>query len=106
MLRDIDDVRSEVASGAVRLGFYSAVLVLHDDSPERLARPRPGLARQVRNLNIPVREEEINALDTFFGSLPGHLRPNPSRPLVTTRNLAHLLPVASVWPGRAETPSR
>jgi type IV secretion/conjugal transfer VirB4 family ATPase len=106
MLRDIDDVRAEVASGTVRLGFYSAVLVLHDESPDRLAGHARNLARQVRNLNIPVREEEINALDTFFGSLPGHLRPNLRRPLVTTRNLAHLLPVTSVWPGRAENPSR
>ncbi|HEX4960899.1 MAG TPA: transporter, partial [Thermoanaerobaculia bacterium] len=106
MLRDVDEVRAEVASGATRLGFYSAVLVLHDESPERLAENARDLARQVRNLNIPVREEEINALDAFFGSLPGHLRPNLRRPLVTTRNLAHLLPVTSVWPGRAENPSR
>ncbi len=105
LLRDLDEARAEVASSSVRLGFYTALLVLHDESPERLGQRARDLARAVRNLSLPVREEEINALESFLGSLPGHLRPNLRRPLLTTRNLAHLLPVTSVWPGRAENPS-
>jgi type IV secretion system protein VirB4 len=40
-----------------------------------------------------------------LGSLPGHGYPNLRRPLLSTRNIADLLPVTSVWPGLPTNPS-
>jgi type IV secretion/conjugal transfer VirB4 family ATPase len=52
-----------------------------------------------------ARLEDVNALEAFLGTLPGQGFANLRRPLVSTRNLADLLPVTSVWPGLPENPS-
>ncbi|NNF87574.1 MAG: hypothetical protein HKM97_03535, partial [Acidimicrobiia bacterium] len=48
---------------------------------------------------------EVNAIEAYLGSLPGHGYPNVRRPLVSTRNLADLLPATSVWAGLETNPS-
>jgi type IV secretory pathway VirB4 component len=43
--------------------------------------------------------EGVNTLAAWDATLPGNRYRNVRRPLLTTRNLAHLLPVTSVWRG-------
>jgi type IV secretion system protein TrbE len=53
-----------------------------------------------------ARLEAVNAMDAFFGTLPGHGTPNLRRPLLSSANVAALWPVTSVWPGLAHNPSQ
>jgi type IV secretion system protein VirB4 len=53
-----------------------------------------------------ARIETVNALDAFFGSLPGHGYQNLRRPLLSTANVVDLWPVTSVWPGLGKNPSQ
>lgn len=105
MLADIDQAMAEVRRADVRYGYYTAALVLHRDSPQLLAQDIKTLSRLAHQRGLPVRNESINAVDAFLGTLPGHARQNLRRPLVSTRNLAHLLPVTSVWAGEPLNPS-
>lgn len=43
--------------------------------------------------------ESVNAVEAWLGSLPGHVYANVRQPLVHTLNLAHLVPLSSVWAG-------
>jgi type IV secretion system protein VirB4 len=43
--------------------------------------------------------EGVNALEAWFGSLPGHVYANVRQPPVSTLNLAHLIPLSAVWAG-------
>ena len=43
----------------------------------------------------------MNAVEAWLGSLPGHVYANVRQPLVHTLNLAHLMPLSSVWAGPA-----
>ncbi len=43
--------------------------------------------------------ETYNATDAFIGSLPGHGAANLRRPLLSSRNVAHLFPTTTPWPG-------
>jgi type IV secretion/conjugal transfer VirB4 family ATPase len=106
MLRDVDSARAEAISGEVRFGHYTATLVLHDQDRARLEEHLLEAATLIRNLGIPARREDVNAVDAFLGSLPGHARQNLRRPLISTRNLSHLLPVTTLHAGRATNPSR
>ena len=46
--------------------------------------------------------EDINAVEAWLSSLPGHAYANVRTPLVHTLNLAHLMPLSSVWAGPVE----
>ncbi|MGH7293820.1 MAG: helicase HerA domain-containing protein, partial [Polyangiaceae bacterium] len=49
-----------------------------------------------------VREETLNAMNAWLGSLPGHVYANVRRPVVHTLNLAHMMPISAVWAGASE----
>ena len=48
-----------------------------------------------------ARTEDLNAVEAWLGSLPGEPYADVRRPLVSTLNLADLLPVSAVWAGPA-----
>jgi type IV secretion/conjugal transfer VirB4 family ATPase len=105
MAEDADAALALANSGSVRFGYYTSnILLTHTDRSILLERARQVL-RTVRNLGIPADLERVNAVEAFRGSLPGHGFPNVRRPLIHTRNLAHLLPTTSVWAGEPVNPS-
>ena len=104
MAKDANRAISEAASTAVRYGYYTAVIVLKHEDRAELDEAVRRVLRELRHRGFGARLEEVNALEAFLGSLPGHGYPNVRRPLISSRNLAHLLPVTSVWAGRAENP--
>jgi type IV secretory pathway VirB4 component len=46
-----------------------------------------------------VQEEGLNSKGAWLGSLPGHVYANVRRPILSTLNVAHLMPISSRWTG-------
>jgi len=44
--------------------------------------------------------ETLNAVDAWLSSIPGHAYANVRQPIVSTLNLAHMMPVSAVWAGQ------
>src|SRR2546425_7181361 len=76
-----------------------------DPDPARADLVAAEILKVLTDAGFPGRIETVNALEAYLGSLPGHGYPNLRRPLLSTRNIADLLPVTSVWPGLATNPS-
>lgn len=57
--------------------------------------------RIVNGLGFTTIREGVNAVEAWLSSLPGHVYANVRQPLVHTLNLAHLMPLSSVWAGPA-----
>jgi type IV secretion system protein VirB4 len=55
--------------------------------------------RVVNGLGFTVQRERMNAVEAWLSSLPGHVYANVRQPLVHSLNLAHLMPLSSVWAG-------
>jgi type IV secretion system protein VirB4 len=100
MVFDTEIALAEAASNLVVYGYYTSVIVLMDDNRETLGENAREIRRIIQNLGFSCRIETINAIEAWLGSLPGHGVQNVRRPLMNTMNLADLLPLASVWPGR------
>lgn len=105
MARDAADAAAENASGFVRFCSYTQVAIVTDPEAARADYVAGELLKALNDAGFPGRIETVNALEAFLGSLPGHGYPNLRRPLLSTRNVADLLPVTSVWPGLAHNPS-
>jgi len=63
------------------------------------------LLKTVRDLGFTGRVEDVNAVDAFLGSLPGHGHANLRRPVLSTDNLVDVLPLTAPWGGHREVPS-
>ncbi|HVT14701.1 MAG TPA: transporter [Thermoanaerobaculia bacterium] len=105
MARDASAAAADNASGRVRYVLYTPVVVLADRDPALAAQHAAEVVKALNDRGFTARVEDLNALEALRGSLPGHGYANLRRPVISTRNLADLLPATSVWPGLAHNPS-
>lgn len=105
MAQDASAAVAANASGAVRFCFFNQVLVVMDSDAKRADAVAAELLKTLHDAGFTGRIEGVNALEAYLGTLPGHGYPNLRRPLVSTRNIADLLPITGVWPGLAANPS-
>ncbi|WP_162165538.1 conjugal transfer protein TrbE [Campylobacter fetus] len=99
MVNEIDGAIAETNSSLVNYGYYSANIVIFDSDPENLEYKLGEIKSVLEKLGFMARIETINAVEAYLGSLPGFVYPNLRRPVINTLNLAHLIPLASIWAG-------
>ena len=104
MVQDAEAAIAEVNSGLVAAGYYTSVIVLMDESRERVTRAAEQTYRIVTRLGFGARIEDVNTLEAWLGSLPGHAVQNVRRPLLNSFNLADLLPTSTIWAGEDRAP--
>ena len=104
MARQVEQAMSDVRSGAVVSGFYTPVVVMMNEDQDLLLRQAAYVKKVIESRGFHARVENVNAMEAWHGSLPGHPYPNVRRPLVHTLNLADLLPLSGIWPGLRENP--
>ena len=105
MVEDAAEAMATGSSGDVRFGYHTAVVLVMEERAERADTAAVEVLKALRARGFTARIEDVNALEAYLGSLPGHGYPNLRRPLLATPNVADLLPTTSVWPGRTENPS-
>ncbi len=104
MAQDSSDAAALAESGTVRICYYTpAIVVWGDTGPEARTLARE-VVQVLNDKGLTAKIEDINALEAFAGSLPGHGHYNVRKPLVHTRNIADLLPLTSKWAGLPHNP--
>ncbi|HEY0793475.1 MAG TPA: conjugal transfer protein TrbE, partial [Chthoniobacterales bacterium] len=104
MAEDATAAKQGISAGLVSAGYYTSVVVLMGEDRAQVEADARKVEKTINHLGFSARVETFNTLDAFFGSLPGHGKENVRRPLIHTLNLAHLLPVSTVWTGEALAP--
>ncbi len=105
MVQDIDGAIAETNSGLLAYGYYTGNIILMDESREVLDFNLKEVVRIINNLGFNARIENINAMEAWIGTLPSHTVQNVRRPLISTYNLTHFIPLSSVWAGDKYNPS-
>jgi len=106
--RNVNDcviAAGENSEGAVKFGYYTGVIVITADSEENADRDARDVVKLVNNAGFVARVEDLNAVEAFLGTLPGHGYMNVRRPIMHTANLSDLLPLTGIWPGKAVNPA-
>ena len=98
---DADAALQELGSDAVGAAYCTVTVTVWDEDP-RTADERLRLVEKViQGRDFTCMVETVNAVDAWFGSLPGHAYANVRQPPVSTLNLAHMIPLSAVWAGPA-----
>lgn len=105
MVSELDSAIAEVNSGLLAYGYYTANIVLFNEDIDKLDSAIAEVRSILERLGFTSRVENINAVEAYLGSLPGFVYPNIRRPVINTLNLAHLMPLASIWAGEQYNPS-
>ena len=99
MASDAQSALAECASGSVTFGYFTGVVVIMDDDATVADQHAREVAKAINNAGFGARIEDVNAVEAYLGSLPGHAHPNVRRPLMHTLNVADILPLTAIWSG-------
>jgi type IV secretion system protein VirB4 len=96
---DADLALQELGADETGEAYVTATVTVWDEDA-RFADEKLRLVEKViQGRDFTCMVEGVNALEAWFGSLPGHVYANVRQPPVSTLNLAHLIPLSAVWAG-------
>jgi type IV secretion system protein VirB4 len=98
---DADAALQELGDDLVSFGYLTTTVTVWDPDLEVARRKSQRVKEVIQSRGFTVRDETLNSAHAWLGSLPGHVYANVRRPLVSSLNLAHLMPLSSVWAGDA-----
>lgn len=96
---DADLALQALGGDHVSFGYLTTTITVMDTDRLRADQKRRAVERIVNGAGFTCIRESINAVEAWLGSLPGHAYANIRQPIVHTLNLAHLVPLSSVWAG-------
>lgn len=98
---DADLALQALGGDHVAFGHLTTTITVADADRARAEKKVRAVERIVNGLGFTTIRETVNAVEAWLGSLPGQVYANVRQPLVHTLNLAHLMPLSSVWAGPA-----
>lgn len=98
---DADLALQALGGDHVAFGYLTTTITVADKDRAKLEDKVRAVERIVNGLGFTCIRESVNALEAWLSSLAGHTYANVRQPLVHTLNLAHLMPLSSVWAGPA-----
>lgn len=96
---ECDGALEALGSDACAYGYLTTTITLLAHDPERAAEQARAVEATLNAQGFVARTEDLNAVEAWLGSLPGEPYADVRRPMVSTLNLADLLPVSAVWAG-------
>ncbi|AUZ83693.1 conjugal transfer protein TrbE [Methylophaga nitratireducenticrescens] len=96
---DADGALQELGSDQVAFGYVTATVTILDDDPAIADEKLRQVERVIQGRGFVTIPETLNAVEAWLSSIPGNAYANVRQPLISTLNLAHLLPVSAVWAG-------
>ena len=96
---DADLALQALGGDHVAFGYLTTTITVSDEDRGRVEDKIRQVERITGGLGFATIREGVNAVEAWLSSLPGHAYANVRQPIVHTLNLAHLMPLSSVWAG-------
>lgn len=96
---DADLALQALGGDHVAFGYLTTTITVSDTDRARVDAKVRAVERVINGLGFTCVREGINAVEAWLSSVPGQVYANVRQPLVHTLNLAHLMPLSSVWAG-------
>lgn len=99
MAEDAGDALHAIRRDEMTIGYTNINVVVWDRDQDELDKKVETINNLLGKLGLTTRTYGISTLDTWLGTIPGHIYADPRRPMRTSVNLSHFLPYSSVWAG-------
>ncbi|MDB5575389.1 MAG: trbE5 [Bradyrhizobium sp.] len=96
---DADMALQELGTDQIGQAYVTATVTVWDTDAGLAAEKLRLVEKVIQGRDFTVMPEGMNAIEAWFGSLPGHVYANVRQPPVSTLNLAHMIPLSAVWAG-------
>ena len=96
---DADAALQELGSDQVAFGYVTTTVTVLDADATAADEKLRMAERVIQGRGFVTIPETLNAVEAWLSSIPGNAYANVRQPIVSTLNLAHLMPVSAVWAG-------
>jgi type IV secretion system protein TrbE len=96
---DADLALQTLGGDHVAFGYLTTTITVSAEDRATVEARIRQLERIIGGLGFTTIREGVNAVEAWLSSLPGHAYANVRQPIVHTLNLAHLIPLSSIWAG-------
>lgn len=96
---DCDAALESLGAEACAFGYLTVTITVLDPDPAAADAKARLVEAALNAQGLVARVEDLNAVEAWLGSLPGEPYADVRRPLVSTLNLADLLPISAAWAG-------
>jgi type IV secretion system protein TrbE len=96
---ETNEALEDLGSGDVAFGYVTTTITVSSTSETETDEAIRQVERVVNARGFVTIRESFNAVEAWLGSLPGNAYANVRQPVIHTLNLAHIMPVSSVWAG-------
>ena len=96
---DAQDAKFALTDNQVGFGYYTATIMVYDRNLDLCRNKFIKIKNFINDKGFIGKEETVNAVDAWFGALPGHTHANLRYPLISTNNLAHFMSISAAWSG-------
>jgi type IV secretion system protein VirB4 len=98
---DTNEAKVELATDAYAFGYYTGNVMVWDKDYEAALEKAAHVEGIVNGAGFTAKVEGANAFNAFLSMQPGNVYANVRRPMVSSGNLSHIIPLSSVWAGMA-----
>jgi len=96
---DADAALQELGADEAAYGYMTTTVTVFDEDPQRADQKRRLIEQAIQGRGLVTIAEQLNAVEAWLSSIPGNAYANVRQPIISTLNLAHLMPVSAVWAG-------
>ena len=96
---DADAALQELGGDQVAFGYVTATVTVLDADAMVANEKLRAVERAIQGRGFVRIPKTLNAVDAWLSSVPDHAYANVRQPIVSTLNLAHMMPVSAVWAG-------
>lgn len=105
MANEVDALIARIQSGEEDAGFFTGTIVVWGDEKNAAKEKADYIQALLQKMSFRGNIETVNAMEAIIGSFPGHGDQNVRRPLLTTSNVACMVPLTAKWRGQANNPN-
>jgi type IV secretion system protein TrbE len=96
---ETNEALEDLGSGDVAFGYVTTTITVSAEDETKADEALRQVERVVNARGFVTIRESFNAVEAWLGSLPGNPYANVRQPIIHTLNLAHIMPISSVWAG-------
>ena len=96
---ETNEALEDLGSGDVAFGYVTTTITVSAEDETKADEALRQVERVVNARGFVTIRESFNAVEAWLGSLPGNVYANVRQPIIHTLNLAHIMPISSVWAG-------
>jgi len=96
---ECDEALQALGAESCAFGYLTLTVSILDADPAAAAAKARAVEAALNAQGLVARIEDLNAVEAWLGGLPGEAYADVRRPLVSSLNLADLLPASAAWAG-------